>query len=145
MSTQAEAAVAVFTNDYNCSQAVFSAFAEQFGLDPKLALRLASPFGGGLARRGEVCGAVSGALLALGLARGTDTPRSKEEIYRLSQELMRAFEAKHGSLLCRELIGCDMSTPEGHQAAAEKGVFRSICPGLVRHAAELVETLVKTA
>ncbi len=145
MSAQGEAAVSVFLNDYNCSQGVFSAFAEQFGLDKKLALRLASPFGGGLARQGEVCGAVSGALLALGLARGTDTPRSKEEIYRLSQELMRIFKTRHGSILCRELIGCDMSTPEGHQTATEKGVFRSICPLLVRDAADIVEELVKTA
>ncbi len=145
MSEQAEAAVSVFLSDFNCSQGVFSAFAEQFGLDKKLALRLASPFGGGLARQGEVCGAVSGALLVLGLARGTDTPRSKEEIYRLSQELLRTFKEKHGSILCRELIGCDMSTPEGHQAAAEKGVFRSLCPMLVRDAADIVEELVRTA
>ncbi len=140
-----EAAVSVFLESYNCSQGVFSAFAEQFGMDKKAALRLASPFGGGMARQGEVCGAVMGVLLALGLARGTDTPGSKDEIYRLSQELMRRFQAKHGSILCRALIDCDISTPAGHDAAATKGVFRTICPALVRDAADIVEELLKPA
>jgi C_GCAxxG_C_C family probable redox protein len=145
MSAAGEKAVEIFLQNYNCSQAVFSTFAERFGLDEKTALKMASPFGGGLARRGELCGAVTGALLALGLARGTDTPASKEEIYRLSQEAMRRFEAEHGSLLCRDLLGYDMSTPAGHQAASEKGVFRSICPEMVRHAAEIVESLLTPA
>jgi C_GCAxxG_C_C family probable redox protein len=145
MSAAGEKAVGIFLQNYNCSQAVFSTFAERFGLDEKTALKMASPFGGGLARRGELCGAVTGALLALGLARGTDTPASKEEIYRLSQEAMRRFEAEHGSLLCHDLLGCDMSTPAGHQAANEKGVFRSICPEMVRHAAEIVEFLLTPA
>jgi len=140
-----EAAVATFLESYNCSQAVLSAFAERSGLDRSTALRLASPFGGGLARRGEVCGAVTGALMALGLARGTDTPASKDEIYRLSRELMGQFEARHGSILCRALIDCDISTPAGHQAAADKGVFRSICPGLVREAAEILQELLEKA
>ena len=109
------------------------------------ALKLASPFGGGVARRGELCGAVTGALLALGLARGADKPAGKEEIYRLSQEFMRLFEEKHSSLLCRDLIDCDISTPAGYQSAAEKRVFTTICPGLVRDAAEIVQTLLESA
>jgi C_GCAxxG_C_C family probable redox protein len=62
MATPAETAVTVFSQSYNCSQAVFSAFAAQYGLDKKTALKLASPFGGGMGLRGEICGAVSGAL-----------------------------------------------------------------------------------
>ena len=142
MPTPAEIAVNTFSQNFNCSQSVFSAFAPQFGLDEKTALKLASPFGGGLARRGELCGAVTGALLALGLARGTDKPASKEEIYRLSHEFMRRFEEKHGTLLCRGLIDCDLSTPAGYQAAAEKGVFRSICPALVGDAVEIVQSML---
>jgi C_GCAxxG_C_C family probable redox protein len=145
MPTPAEIAVSVFSQNYNCSQSVFSAFAEQAGFDRETALRLASPFGGGVARRGEVCGAVSGALLALGLARGADKPAGKEEIYRLSQEFMRLFEQKHTSLLCRDLIAFDISTPDGHQAAREKQVFTTICPLLVRDAAEIVQKLLETA
>jgi C_GCAxxG_C_C family probable redox protein len=142
MTTSSEAAVNVFSQSFNCSQAVFSAFAPQFGLDKDTALKLASPFGGGVARRGQVCGAVTGALLALGLARGADKPAGKEEIYRLSQEFMRRFEEKHHSIICRELIDCDLSTPAGYQSATEKGVFKSICPGLVGEAVEIIQALL---
>ena len=145
MPTPAETAVTIFSQSFNCSQAVFSAFAPQFGLDEKTALRLASPFGGGVARRGEVCGAVTGALLALGLARGAQAPAGKEEIYRLSQEFMRLFEQKHNTVLCRDLIACDISTPAGHQAAVEKRVFKTICPVLVQDAVEIVQKLLEAA
>ncbi len=143
MTDLPETAVNCFSQHFNCSQSVFSTFAPQFGMDEVTALKLASPFGAGIARHGEVCGAVSGALLTLGLARGADTPAGKEEIYRLSQEFMRRFEEKHGTLLCRELIGCDISTPAGYQAAAEKKVFTTICPALVRESAEIVESMLE--
>jgi len=142
MTNLPEVAVNTFSRSFNCSQAVFSTFAPQFGMDEATALKLASPFGAGLARRGEVCGAVSGALLTLGLARGAETPAGKDEIYRLSQEFMHRFEEKHATLLCRELIGCDISTPAGYQTATEKRVFVTICPALVREAAEIVQALL---
>ena len=145
MATPAEIAGTVFDQNYNCSQSVFSAFAAQFGLDRETAFKLASPFGGGMARRGEVCGAVTGALLVLGLARGADKPAGKEEIYRLSQEFMRLFEQNHTSLLCRDLIATDISTPAGYQAATEKRVFTSICPLIVQDAVEIVQKLLETA
>ena len=142
MTNLPEAAVECFSRSFNCSQSVFSVFAPQFGVDEATALKLASPFGAGLARRGEVCGAVNGALLTLGLARGAETPAGKDEIYRLSQEFMHRFEEKHATLLCRELIGCDISTPAGNQVAADKKVFVTICPALVREAAEIVQALL---
>jgi len=145
MPTPAETAVAVFGKSFNCSQSVFSAFAAQFGLAGRTALKLASPFGGGVARRGEICGAVTGGLLVLGLARGADTPAGKEDIYRLSQEFMRRFEAKHRALPCRDLLDCDISSPEGWQAAKEAGKFTEICPILVRDAAEMIQTLLEEA
>ena len=143
MATPAEIAVTVFSQNFNCSQSVFSAFAARFGLDRETALKLASPFGGGVARRGEVCGAVTGALLALGLARGAELPAGKEEIYRLSQVFMRLFEEKHNTVLCRDLIACDLSTPAGYQYATEKRVFTTICPVLVQDAVEIVQKLLK--
>jgi C_GCAxxG_C_C family probable redox protein len=142
MPTPVENAQAVFDQGFNCSQSVFSAFAGQFGLDKQSALKLASPFGGGVARRGETCGAVSGALLALGLARGALTPAGKEDIYRLSQEFMRRFKEKHATLLCRELIGIDISTPQGWQEARQTGRIATVCPLLVRDAVEIVQALI---
>jgi C_GCAxxG_C_C family probable redox protein len=145
MTSPAETAALTFSQNFNCSQAVFSTFAPQFGLEKQAALKLASPFGGGVARQGELCGAVTGALLALGLAHGADTPAGKEEIYRLSQEFMRLFKEKHGTLLCRELLDCDTSTPEGWQKARETGKFTSICPILVQDAAGIVQALLEKA
>ena len=145
MATPVEIAGSVFSQHYNCSQSVFSAFAAQFGMDRDTALKLASPFGGGVARRGEICGAVSGALLALGLARGAVNPAGKEGIYGLSQEFMRLFEEKHSTILCRDLIDCDLSTPTGYQVAKDKQVFTSICPLLVQDAVEIVQKLLETA
>ncbi|HVM71698.1 MAG TPA: C-GCAxxG-C-C family protein [Anaerolineales bacterium] len=145
MTTPAEIAATTFSQKYNCSQSVFLAFAQTLGLDRETALRLASPFGGGIARQGEVCGAVTGALMALGLARGTVTPADKERIYNLSRDFMQRFEQKHGTILCRNLIDCDISTPAGYQAATEKRVFTLICPLLVQDAAEIVQQLLETA
>ncbi len=143
MTTKIDQAAAYFDRSFNCSQSVFAAFAAQAGLDEKTALRLASPFGGGFARQGEVCGAVTGALLALGLARGAEVPAGKGTIYPLCQEFLHRFQAAHGSLLCRELIGCDIGTPEGYQAATDKGVFKSVCPLLVRDAVEIADSLLE--
>ena len=145
MADPAEIAGAIFSQHFNCSQSVFSAFAPLFGLDRDTALKLASPFGGGVARRGEICGALTGALLVLGLARGARAPAGKEEIYRLSQECMRLFEDKHKSVLCRDLIACDLSTPAGYQSATEKRVFSTICPVLVQDAVEIVQKLLGPA
>lgn len=127
-----------FSQGFNCSQAVFSAFAPGFGIPDDIALKLASPFGGGVARQGDVCGAVIGALLVLGLQRGNATVEARDETYRLAEELTRRFQELHGSILCKELIGHDLSTPEGLQNAREEGVFKTICPCLVKDAAKLV-------
>lgn len=143
MPALTETALARHDQGYNCSQSVFSAFAPQFGIPEKLALKLASPFGGGVARQGQICGAVTGALMALGAGRGSDLPSKKEETYRLGQELLQAFKSKHGSLLCRELIGCDLRTPEGLKQAKQKGVFTTICPGLMCDAVEIAQTFLK--
>jgi C_GCAxxG_C_C family probable redox protein len=144
MNNPAEIAEQIFSRKYNCAQAVFSTFANQFGLDEKTALKTAACFGGGLSRRGETCGAVTGALMALGLARATAEPECKEEMYRLGQEFMRRFEQKYRTLLCRELIDCDLNTPEGRQKAHDSGVTRTVCPEVVRDAANILETMLKT-
>jgi C_GCAxxG_C_C family probable redox protein len=143
ISKEAEAAVERFARGFNCSQSVFAAFAARFGMDEATALKLTSPLGGGIARRGEICGAVSGALLALGLARGTDTPLGKEDSYRLGQEFLQHFEKKHGTILCRELIDCDISTPAGRQKGKARGVFTALCPLFVEDAAQIVNGMLQ--
>src|SRR5512136_1921763 len=115
----------------NCSQAILSTYCEEFGLERNLALRLAQGFGGGMARTGRTCGAVTGAYMVLGLSQKTavDNPRkSLDTTYELLLEFDRRFKAIHGSVICRDLIGYDLSTPEGLTEAREKKVFTSVCP-----------------
>ena len=126
----------------NCSQSVFSAFAPSYNLDGETAIKIATAFGGGMARCGGTCGAVSGALMTLGLSHGAATKEGKEETYQMARDFMSRFEKKHGSLLCRELIGCDISTPEGLQNARDSGVIKSVCPHLVHDAAEIIQTIL---
>jgi C_GCAxxG_C_C family probable redox protein len=132
-----------FTQGFNCSQAVFSAYASQLGIDDETALKLASPFGGGVAHQGDVCGAVSGALMALGLGRGSATVDQKDETYRLAEDFIQRFQERNGSILCRELIGHDISTPAGLQNARDEKVFKTTCPGLVKDATEIVAEFLR--
>ena len=139
-----EAAVDLFRSGCACSQAVLATFAPRYGLDADRAVRLAAGFAGGM-RLGETCGAVTGALMVLGLANCSDgcrTAEGRQAAYAAVTAFAQAFRARHGSLVCRELLGCDISTPEGAQRAQELGLFRTTCDGLVRDAAELLEGLL---
>jgi C_GCAxxG_C_C family probable redox protein len=98
-----------------------------------------------MARTGETCGAVTGALMVIGLkhakTRKEDDDR-RELTYALAQELMDTFRERNRTLLCRELLGVDVSTPEGITAVREKDLFRTVCPKFVRDAAEILEELL---
>jgi C_GCAxxG_C_C family probable redox protein len=135
-------AIKRFNGPYSCSQAVFSAFAPRYGLSDELALKIAAPLGGGMARQGHVCGAVSGALMVLGLARGSTDPLDKEAIYQLGKEFIERFEALHATVLCRELIGYDFSVPEEARAAREARISSQVCPAFVHTAAEILVDLL---
>lgn len=127
-----------FAQGFNCSQAVFSAYASELDIQDEIALKLTSPFGGGTAHQGHVCGAVTGALMVLGAQKGNAIPESKDETYRMAEDYIKRFQELHGSILCRELTGHDISKPGEMQKARESGVFKNTCPGLVKDAAELV-------
>jgi C_GCAxxG_C_C family probable redox protein len=140
-----ERAVHRFAEGFNCSQAVFSAYAEQFGLDEETALKIAAGFGGGMGRLGETCGAVTGAFMVLGLryGRGSPDPAAKERIYALIREFSTRFNARNGSLTCKGLLVCDISTPEGYEVARKKQLFTTACPRFVRDAAEVLEEMMQ--
>jgi C_GCAxxG_C_C family probable redox protein len=144
VESRVQDAVACFQEGFNCSQAVFSTYCELFGLDKYTALKIATPFGGGM-RTGEVCGAVTGALMILGLKWGqhnVDDKETKENAYALAQKYMNAFKLKNESFLCRELLGIDISSDEGRKLAREKGLFNTVCPKVVRDAAQIVEKMI---
>ena len=132
-----------FDQGYSCSQAVFSALAERRGVDTGLALRVAAAFGGGMARTAATCGCVTGALMAIGLAQQDVSPEgnrdAKDRTREIAAEFMSEFARRNGSTVCRDLLGCDISTPEGLEQARRDELFQSRCRDLVRSAVELAE------
>jgi C_GCAxxG_C_C family probable redox protein len=110
---------------------VLSSFGEEFGLDRECALRVAGAFGGGMARMGDTCGAVTGALMVIGLKYGkakAGDDGARERTYELAREFVTRFRSRHGSICCRELLGYDLSNPEERAAAHQKGLFDTLCP-----------------
>jgi C_GCAxxG_C_C family probable redox protein len=145
MSDEADRAAQRLAEGFNCAQAVLGALAPALGLPVDAASKVAATFGGGIARMGDTCGAVTGALMAIGLARGAtrgDDQETKDEGYRVANEFLRRFGERHDTVECRALIGGSISTPEGMQAARDRGVFTTVCPALVRDAAEIARDLV---
>lgn len=141
-----EEAVAFFKEGFVCSQAVLSAYSAQLGLDRDTALKIADGFGGGMARMGETCGAVTGAFMVIGLKHGraaVEDAQAHETTYRLMNEFVRRFKLRNGSIVCRELLGCDISTTEGLRSARQQNLFTTVCPGYVRDAAEIIEEILE--
>jgi C_GCAxxG_C_C family probable redox protein len=137
-------AVACFKEGFNCSQAILSTYGPEFGLARETALKLASSFGSGM-RMAQTCGAVTGALMAIGLKYGhihSADKKSRERTYRLVEQFIEKFKSRNGSVVCRELLGCDVCTPDGYNTAIEKGLFRNFCPKMVQDAAEILEEIV---
>ena len=148
MTTLTDIAVARFREGYACSQSVFSAYAPLFDLAPELALRIAAPFGAGMGRMGEVCGAVTGAFMVFGLKAGSSLAQnraSKEASYDLVREFVERFRARHASILCRELLGCAIDTTDGLRTARERGLFDDLCPKLVQSSADIVAELLESS
>lgn len=140
MSTnQAKRAVELFSQNYNCAQSVYAACATADGLSETQRLAIGAPFGGGIARQGEVCGALTGALLALGEAAGeamaADPVAGRNALYERTRRLTSAFREAHGSILCRELTGCALDTEAGQRTFRERELHKNLCAGLVAFAA----------
>ena len=141
----AEKAKSQFNKGHNCSQSVFSTFAPEFRVSEETALKIACAFGGGMARMGDTCGAVTGALMTIGLKYGRIDPEdeaSKEKTYALVQEFVKRFKARHETIVCRELVGYDISIPEEHDKAEEENLFDEICPDFVGSAAEILDEIL---
>jgi C_GCAxxG_C_C family probable redox protein len=135
----------MFAGPYNCAQSVFGQFAEQFGLEREVALRIATPFGGGIGHSGQLCGAVSGAILAIGLAQGTGTGNKpqKEACYALVRAFIERFEAKHGSITCPDLLGVDLADPVEYERAHELDLFQTRCADYISDAVRITAELLK--
>lgn len=142
--THIEKAVDLFSQGFLCSPAVLAAFAEELGLDEKQALRLGTCFGSGMCK-GEVCGACTGALMALGLKYGQCEKgdlESRKKANMLAVRFLDMFKAENGSYICNELLGCDIRTEEGVKYAREQGLFTEFCPKMVASAVKNAELLM---
>jgi len=143
--TRADDAAALFTAGYSCSQAVCTAFAEDFGIDRATALRLSCGFGGGMAHTGNTCGAITGALMVIGMKYGRTEVgdlAAKEKTYTLANAFITEFLRREHATGCTDLIGLDLSDPKNIITARENGLFRSKCMRYVRDAAEILEKLL---
>ena len=128
----------IFSSGFYCAESVLSAVAESLAIQSDLIPRIATGFCSGMARTGSQCGAVSGAMLALGLATGRRAPtESVEPTYALTRELLGRFQEQFGTTNCRALLGCDVGTPEGQQTFRDKH--------LVEHCLNYVEAATQIA
>lgn len=145
MSNRSQRALELFSQNYNCAQSVFGACGTQKDLSEAQRLALAAPFGGGIARQGEICGALTGALLALGEAAGeamaADPVAGRNALYERTQQLTAAFRSAHGSILCRELTGCILNTEAGQLSYKNRGLHQNLCSKIVASTAELVDKI----
>ena len=142
--THKEKAVDYFSKGFACSQAVLAAFGDELGITTEQALRLASCFNSGM-RKGEVCGACTGALMVLGLKYGqtsVEDTAARKTTNDLTSRFLDMFREKNGSYICNSLLGYDVSTPDGAASAREQGLFGNLCPKMVASAVEVLECIM---
>jgi len=140
-----ELAVSLFQKGCSCSQALLAAYGDRFGLEREVALRIAAGFGGGMGRMAETCGAVTGAFMLIGLKYGgtaTEDRQAKEKTHATVREFAKRFRSRNESLICRELLECDIGTPEGSRVAKERKLSATVCSRLVKDAAQIIEEMI---
>ena len=143
MSSKSEMATSHFHSGFNCAQSVFAVFCKKYGVDRNAALKMCSGLGGGF-RFGEICGAVSGAVLVIGLKYGQDIAEdktAKDTCNHKTVEFMNLFKTNNKSVVCRDILGFDLSIKEEYYQAQKQNLFRTTCTDMVRSAVTLLEGL----
>ncbi len=146
MTNKSKKAEELFLMGYGCSQSVLGAFAEDLGLDMNTALRIASPFGGGMGRMREVCGAMTGAFMVLGLIYGFDSPSAdkKADVYRRVNQIADAFKNKNKTIICRELLeNIKLTKGIAPEERTEDYYKRRPCLAHIIFTTELLEEYIK--
>lgn len=133
----ASKATSRFMKSYNCAESVLLTMSEHDGVKSELIPRIATPFGGGMARSASVCGCVTGALMAIGMKHGRkNSKEDRTKAYTVATGFMTEFEKSFGSLICYELIGCDFRTSAGRKRF--EGLRESRCANFVKGAIEIL-------
>ena len=138
-------AVNYFDQGFNCCQSILLSFGEEFGIDKASAIKLGGSFGGGMVRSGKTCGAVTGALMILGQKFGKSKLKdavSEKLLYDKSLNFLNKFKSNNGTVICKNLLKLDISTPEGLKYAEDNGIFDEVCPKMVKNAAEILIILL---
>ena len=143
--TKSDDALASFKSGFTCSSAVFSAFSDNLGLDGETAKKISCGFGAGISKSGNICGAVSGAIMVIGLKYGKTKigdDAATEKTRALTRQLIQEFAAKNGSVNCTELLGYNLSKVDEYEAAGRENLFKTKCPEYVRDAAAILEKIL---
>lgn len=141
MESKVDQAVDYFKSGLSCSQAMLLTFAQEFGVDKTLALKISTPFSGGMARMGQTCGAVTGAFIVLGLKYATGK-EAKEKLFAIENEFADKFKSRNKSLNCKELLGYNLGNPEERKEFAEKKLYETLCQKFVKDSAEILEEIL---
>ena len=143
--TRADDAAAIFKSGFSCSQAVCCAFAGDFGIDRDTALKLSCGFGGGMGHTGNTCGAVTGALMVIGMKYGRTSLEdlaAKDKTYEVVNRFMTEFLRRNHSVNCTELVGYNLSDPKALAEAREHKVFHTKCAQFVHDAGDILEKIL---
>ena len=139
-----EKALEYYGKKFHCSQAILAAFEEECGLTEKQALKMGACLGSGM-RKGEVCGACTGALVVLGALYGQYDQNDLESrllANEVNDKMMNRFKEVCGSYICNDLLKCDISTKEGVQYAIDNKLFTEFCPQMVANAVDILEQII---
>ena len=135
-----------FMEGYNCAQSVFYAFCDNLNFDKNTALKLSCGFGAGMGRKEEVCGAVTGGIMVIGLKYGrgeNDDTSLMEQTYKKTRALIDSFTDRHGSYICRNLLdGCELTSPEGREEYKNKELRSKVCKPCVESVVQIVEEII---
>ncbi|MGD8782183.1 MAG: C-GCAxxG-C-C family protein [Ignavibacteria bacterium] len=146
MDNKIETASQKFISGYNCAQSVLFAYSDNVGIDKDTALKISCGFGGGMGRRQEVCGAVTGGIIAIGAKFGrgeNDDQALTEKTYAKTKELLDKFQTKHGTFICLELLdGCNLSDEKGQEYFKENNLKNKICNECIKDAVEILEEIL---
>jgi C_GCAxxG_C_C family probable redox protein len=147
MNNKSEIAVAKFLQGYNCAQSIIYAFSDDLGIDKNTALKIACGFGAGMGRKQQVCGAVTGGIMVIGVKYGrgeNDERKVMDQAYVKVRALMDRFSEKHGTVICRKLVSeCELTTDVGQKEYREKDLLHKICAPCVETVAEILEDILR--
>lgn len=147
MRSKIEEVIEHFSQGCNCAQALLMTYGAEQGLKPETGFNLAAGFGGGVCLSGHICGDVTGALMVVGLQHSNQAKQKDEqsaEINKACKLFLEEFKKRNGSIICKELIGCSIYTPEAFSEAEKSGVFQNKCVGYIKDAAEIIEQTIIT-